>query len=343
MIVVCYHLKYLIGGFICMKNVLVVSSLAVASLFVVVMTSSVKAAEVKFKLVTMLPAKHPVGKSFGKFINSLNSELKGEFQLDWRGSSEVVPQFKQPNAVRLGSVDATLTSPSYVNGILNVSGSANYSDKPYKDTKAAGYHDYMAKLHTAKGLTYIGELPVPNMKFHIFLKNPIKTVDELKNMKIRVFPAIAPAVKALGANPVVLPMTAIYTSMERGLVQGFVTGVPGVAAKYAGIVGGYIEEGFYRATFHLLVNPKAWAKVQSSTRAKVINFVRNVNPPKFAAAWQPGLDASYAAFKRDKIPAIRFSPEVTAKFKKTVYDAAWDAVKKKAPNEGAKLQKMLMQ
>ena len=325
-----------------MRSLRVITSVAMASCLAIVAAQAVQAAETKFKLVTMLPAKHPVGKSFGKFITGLNTALKGEFQLDWRGSSEVVPQFKQPNAVRLGSVDATLTSPSYVNGILNVSGSANYSDKPYADTKAAGYHDYMAKLHISKGLIYIGELPVPNMKFHIFLKDPIKNVSDLKNMKIRVFPAIAPAIKALGANPIVLPMPAIYTSMERGVVKGFVTGVPGVAAKFAGVVGAYIDEGFYRATFHFLVNPKAWSKVPAKIKAKVINFVRNVYPPKFAAAWQPGLDASYAAFKRDKIPAIRFSSEATAKFKKTVYEAAWNSVKKNAPKEGAKLQKMLM-
>ena len=34
--------------------------------------------------------------------------------------------------------------------------------------------------------------------------------------------------------------------------------------------------------------------------------------------------------------------DFTAKFNKTVYDAAWAAVKKKAPKEGAKLEKLLM-
>ena len=37
-----------------------------------------------------------------------------------------------------------------------------------------------------------------------------------------------------------------------------------------------------------------------------------------------------------------FSSEVAAKFKKTVLDAAWSAVRKKAPKEGKILQKMLM-
>ena len=322
---------------------LLISTSVVFALFATVMpNSNVFAAEISLKTVTMLPAKHPIGKSFNGFIKRLNASLKGEFKLDWRGGPEVVPQFKQPNAVRLGSIDACLTSPSYANGIVKVSGSANYSNKQYNEVKATGYHDYMAKLHAARGLIYVGDLPVSQLKFHIFLRKPIKTVDDLKNMKIRVFPAIAPAIKALGGNPVVLPMPQIYTAMERGVVSGFVTGVSGVAKKYKEVLGAYIEPGFYRATFHFLVNPKSWAKVPAATRAKVINFVRNVDPPTYEAGWNPALRGGYADLKKGGIKTIKFSSEVAAKFKKTVLDAAWSAVRKKAPKEGKILQKMLM-
>ena len=143
-----------------MKKPIVATSMALAMAFTVFGPPAAGAAEVKLNLVSMLPKKTPIGQAFGGFINRLNKELSGEFQIDWRGGPEVVPQFKQPNAVRLGSVDMTLTSPSYANGILNVSGSANYSNKQYNAIKSTGYHDYMAKLHAPKGLIYIGELPV---------------------------------------------------------------------------------------------------------------------------------------------------------------------------------------
>ena len=325
-----------------MKKSLTISTALLGMLFVPFGSPVVDAADSKIKMVTMLPAKHPVGKSFDGFIKRINVALKGEFNIDWRGGPETVPQFKQPNAVRLGSVDATITSPSYVNGILNVSGVSNYSNKTYNERKAAGFHDYFAKLHKAKGLIYVGELPMSNKSFHIFLKNPIKKLDDIKGLKIRVFPAIAPAVKALGANPVVLPMPAIYTSMERGVVKGFVTGIPGVAKMYKGVLGGWIHEGFYTAVFHFLANPKSWAKIPASTRAKVINYVRNVDPPIFEAKWKPIIDANYKAVKVAKIPATKFSTAGTARYNKIIYDAAWAAVKKTAPKEGAKLEKMLM-
>lgn len=325
-----------------MKKVLLATTMAVAMGFSVFATTQAMAQEVSLKLVSMLPKKTPIGKTFDGFINRLNAEMKGQFKIDWRGGPEVVPQFKQPNAVRLGSVDMTLTSPSYANGILSVSGSANYSNRQYNDIKGTGYHDLMAKLHAPKGLVYIGELPVSQLRFHIFLKDPIAKLDDLKGLKIRVFPAIAPAIKALGGNPVVLPMTQIYTAMERGVVKGFATGVSGVAKKYKGLIGAYVTPGFYRATFHFLANPKSWAKVPAATQAKVINFVRNADPATYEASWSPSLKAGYEQLAADGVKAVKFSAAEEAKFKSTVLEAAWNAVKAKDPKNGPTLQKMLM-
>ena len=324
-----------------MTNRSIAGLIAAAAVLAVPFQVSV-AAESTVKVVTMLAKKTPIGQSFDGFIGRLNKKLEGEFRLDWRGGPEVVPQFKQPNAVRLGSVDATLTSPSYANGILNVSGAANYSNKTYEEIKPTGYHDYMAELHAAKGLIYVGELPVTQLRFHFFLRDPIDSLAGFKNRKIRVFPAIAPAVAALGASPLVLPMTEIYTAMERGIVKGFVTGVSGTARQYKGLLGAYVEPGFYRATFHFLVNPRAWNKIPAATRAKVVDFVRNVEPPTYEASWNERLKNGYADLGKTGVKTVRLSPEEEKKFARTVLEAAWAAVRKKAPEEGKRLQSMLM-
>lgn len=325
-----------------MKNMLIAAAVAAVASGAMVWSTQASAAEASLKLVSMLPKKSPIGKSFGGFISRLNKELAGEFKIDWRGGSEVIPQFKQPNAVRLGSIDATLTSPSYVNGILNVSGAANYSNKQYEEIRSTGYLDFMEKLHAPKGLIYVGELPVSHIRFHIFLRKPIKTLDDLKGLKIRVFPAIAPAVKALGGNPVVLPMPQIYTAMDRGIVQGFATGVSGTAKQYKKVLGGYIRQGFYRATFHFLANPKSWAKIPAATRAKIKKFVRVTDPAAYEAGWRPIVQGGYKALKDGGIKAIRFSPAEEEKYRKLVADAAWAAVRAKDPKNGKILQGMLM-
>ena len=325
-----------------MKKTLIATTAAIAMGATVFAAPVANAAEVTLKLVTMLPLSTPIGKTFDGFIKRLNAEMKGEFQIDHRGGPEVIGQFKQPNAVRLGSVDMTLTSPSYANGILNVSGTANYSNKQYEEIKPTGYHDYMTELHKAKGLVYVGELPVSQLRFHIFLKDPITKLEDFKGLKIRVFPAIRPAIAALGANPVVLPMPAIYTSMERGVVQGFVTGVSGVAKQYKGVFGAYVDPGFYRATFHVLANPKSWAKVPAATQAKVVNFVRSADAATYEASWNANLKAGYAALKADGIKKVEFKGAERKKFLQLVNQAPWTDIKKKAPMEAEKLKMMLM-
>ena len=51
-----------------MKNSLTISSAVLAGILTFAITPALQAEEAKIKLVTMLPAKHPVGKSFGGFI-----------------------------------------------------------------------------------------------------------------------------------------------------------------------------------------------------------------------------------------------------------------------------------
>ena len=51
-----------------MKKIFTVYFVLLTGLFFVVEGQQAKAAEAKIKMVTMLPAKHPVGKAFGGFV-----------------------------------------------------------------------------------------------------------------------------------------------------------------------------------------------------------------------------------------------------------------------------------
>jgi len=54
-------------------------------------------------------------------------------------------------------------------------------------------------------------------------KRPIRTPDDLKGLKIRVM-EIVPHIKmmeALGATPVPIPWTEVYTSFQTDVVDGF--------------------------------------------------------------------------------------------------------------------------
>ena len=52
-------------------------------------------------------------------------------------------------------------------------------------------------------------------------KKPVRTLEDLKGMQLRCPPGLeANSVKALGATPVSIPMPEVYSSLERGVVDG---------------------------------------------------------------------------------------------------------------------------
>lgn len=60
---------------------------------------------------------------------------------------------------------------------------------------------------------------------YLFTKNPLQKLEDIKGMKIRTFSVgLADFVAALGGEPVSMPVADLYTGLERGTIQGAITG-----------------------------------------------------------------------------------------------------------------------
>jgi TRAP-type C4-dicarboxylate transport system substrate-binding protein len=68
--------------------------------------------------------------------------------------------------------------------------------------------------------------------YEIISRNPIKTVADLKGMKIRGYAAMDEGLASFGALPVSMAFTEAYTAMERGTVEGVLGGYPDTIQKY---------------------------------------------------------------------------------------------------------------
>lgn len=212
------------------------------------------AEEYTMNAVTLSPRQADISRGFAMFIDEINEEFDGEFQINWRGGPEVMPPFGQAEAVRNGAMDMTFTSPSYYSGLVPASSTMNLSFKDYNEIRTTGYYERMTELHAERNLVFLGEVPATDLAFHLFLNTPIETLADIQGLRIRVFPTLLPLVNALGAEPLVLPMGEIYTAMERGAIDGFMRGTVGWAAQFEGVVTHVVYPGVYRAGFPILVN-----------------------------------------------------------------------------------------
>ena len=181
---------------------------------------AVAAEEITMNAVTMTPKTHALSHGFKMFIDEINKEFEGEFQINWRGGPEVIQMFGQAEAARNGAIDIAFTDPSFYAGLVPAAKTRYFTNSDYNAVNASGYNDKIQEIHDGSGLFYLGAVPASEIKFLFYLREPIESIEDLKGKRIRAFPTVQPMVEALGASPLVLPIGEIYTAMERGAIDG---------------------------------------------------------------------------------------------------------------------------
>jgi TRAP-type transport system periplasmic protein len=310
---------------------LIASALVAATLATV---PGLAMAEVTINAVTLAPRQASITNPFKAFVEEVNEKFAGEIRINWRGGPEVVPPFKQAEAVRNGAIDMAYTSPSYYEGLVPTSSTMNLSFKRYTEIAPTNYHERMTELHAEKDIVLLGEIPASDLDFLIYLAEPIASLDDLKGKRIRVFPTLLPLVRALGVEPIVLPMEEIYTAMERGAIDGFMQGPVGNAKQFEGVVKMVVYPGVYRAGFPVLLNKDTWNQMSPDLQQRLVAFLRDDFAPRIDEIWEEPI--AEGVREMDAAGFVRFAlpPEQEAIYRKTAMDAAWDGI---AANAGAEI------
>lgn len=303
--------------------------------------ASAASAEVRLNAVSFAPAAADITMGFHHFVERFNEEFDGEAEIVWRGGPEVIPSFEQGNAVRSGAIDMAFVSPSFYSGLLPISGAPNFSQKNFEEIRATGYYERMGEIHREVGLELLGEIPATDVQFHIFLGEGIETLADLEGKRIRVFPAVLPFVRALGAEPIVMPQEEIFTAMERGLIDGFVRGTVGWAPQFEGVVTHYISPSFYRAGFPILVNPGSWGRIDPALQDRIRSFVMDTMAPEIDGMWGDQLAQGQSEMAAAGFSEILLDEDAAQAYIQTALDAAWTTLAEADADRAEELRAML--
>jgi TRAP-type C4-dicarboxylate transport system substrate-binding protein len=111
----------------------------------------------------------------------------------------------------------------------------------------------------------------------IWTKKPVRTLEDLKGLKIR-----SPGghqtnyIKALGAEPVFMPLGEVYMAMETGTIDGIVTCSPLVLAfKLHEVAKHGVVATFGCVTEGVVMNQKAWDKAPEDLKPILMDVVGN--------------------------------------------------------------------
>jgi TRAP-type C4-dicarboxylate transport system substrate-binding protein len=302
-----------------------------------------KAETFTLKAVTAWPKTASEYKAFTTFTDLVEQmvakKYPGELKIQFIGGPEAVKTPDQVQALQRGMVDMVFTTSAYYLSVLPEVDALKLSDFAPAEERASGAWAYMNDLHEKIGIYYLARLGL-SIKFHLYLKKPIKSAD-LKGLNIRVSPMYLQVIKGLGGNPVVIPPTEVYVALERNVVDGYCWPSVGIGdwgwqkqTKYV------VDPGFYNVPNPLLVNLKIWnnlpQKLRDLLKEAAIEAEKTV-----VAAFEDMAKQERPMLIKEGIQVIDLPPAEKEKFLKVAYEEGWKDLLGKSPVVGAKLKELL--
>lgn len=174
----------------------------------------------------------------GIFAENLREISGGKLDIQISGP-DVVPSNEQFQPLQAGVFDVLFTHSAYHLGATAVGASIEAIDPDPVKRRESGIIDYVDKHYNQMGVKLVAVLPI--YAYNIVLRDEIGDRNpSLKGLKIRTASLVAPLVKAYGGAPVTLPPGEIYTSLQKGVIDGFTLVAVGLKDYKIYEVAGYL-------------------------------------------------------------------------------------------------------
>jgi TRAP-type C4-dicarboxylate transport system substrate-binding protein len=281
--------------------------------------------------VTALPAKHDLSQSYlALFVERVNAEGKGVVRIDYKGGPEVIPQKKAAQAVQRGAIDMLHSPAAYHAGITPQSSALMATNRTPTDVRSNGGFGHLEGVWKDKLNARIVAWAESGAQFHLYMvRAPAYKADgtlDLTGFKMRSTGAYRPLLEALGASPVSMPVSDVYTALERGVVDGF--GWPTVGLKALGLAKAVkyrIDPPFYHLANLVLVNQDKWNALPEGARDVLLKVgaeyeLSSIKRMQAAAAEDE--EAILAA----GVKIVKLSGKAEQAYLDAAYGSAWERI-----------------
>lgn len=121
----------------------------------------------------------------------------------------------------------------------------------------------------------------------IHSKDPIRTLEDIKGMKVRCYGFSVKVVEALGAVPVAMPQNQAYEALQKGVCSATLVPIEALKGWKQGEVINYTTESYsigYTSGVYIFMNKDKWASLPKDIQA-VFEQVNKEWITKFGDAW----------------------------------------------------------
>lgn len=167
----------------------------------------------------------------------------------------------------------------------------------------------------------------------LFTTKKVTTLEELKGLKIRARGrASTEIVERLGASPVALEVGELYTSLERGIVDGVTTSITAFSMMKLFEVCKYlVDEPLYGGLVPILMSKRSWNKLPSDIQLIIEQVNKELAYTFFNFTWKE-MKKGYEIASQGGREITKLNPKEQDRWQKTirpVTDAALARINKK--------------
>jgi TRAP-type C4-dicarboxylate transport system substrate-binding protein len=319
-------------------------SVAIIGLLVIVCVFGLQALAfgadvVKLKAANYLPPTHPMSLLTGWFCDEIKKRTNGQVEIAYHAGGTLLNPVKMYDGVTTGITDMGVSHIQYTRGRFPVTEVFDLplgSPSGWVATQVTTdfYGKFKPKEWDDVHVLYIntcGPLVLET------IAKPVKTLEDLKGLKIRATGQLSDVAKALGALPIPLQMPDVYESLKRGVVDGIMVDLSTLKFwKFAEVVK-YVTSSWQLGTgitFYFVMNKSKWNALTPDVQ-KIFTEVAFEAKEKQAVLWNQmdieGLDL----FKSTGGQVLSLSEAEAAKWVKAV-EPVIDAYKKDMASKGFK-------
>ncbi len=299
-------------------------------------------------MVSFLPDIPPGGNWAKDFIDKVAEYSGGAMTIKFSGP-EAVPMPDQVAAVQRGTFDIGSVLSPFADTLVPGSNSIGRAEYNPMELRALadqeGAFKYYSDEFAKSGIKYLGASvsSEPQVQTVFYLGKEITTLDELKGMKIAAVGGSNKAfIEALGATVVPIDFTDYFTSMERGTVDAYNVGIPGILDfGLTPVTKAILNEPFSSCGGMMLMNMDKWNSL-SPAQQDVLTKAMTQTEIDGAAMFTKTVEEVIAQITSEGVVEIKLSPEDSKAFYLAYRDSMWAEDIARWPDIGPKLEGWLV-
>ena len=288
------------------------------------------AAETTLRIQTHYAPETPSGKLLTEYVNNIQEMSNGEIKVEMFYSSSVVKSVETFDAAATGILDCDATGGAYQTGknpafqfVGDIMGGYATPVQQLSWLYYGGGKEAAQKLYNKYDMQLVGWIVYGQES--LASTKPIASINDLKDWKFRSPPGMETKIfEKLGAKPIVMDFTEIFTALESGIIDG--ADASGIAnnvglglydiAKYTNF------SGFHSMpSDHIACNKAKWDAMPANHR-KIMEVAIGDLALKSALTFEKKNAEAVTALKAKGVTVSTWSEADMQKFRETA-QATW--------------------